>query len=165
MVHYIRFLKLPRISTVDHSRSVLKALITITSDLGESIYHGDVPLWVTLLSPNDNKTTILPGRDLFWKRGMRCLSIEIDPRQISMVTWSARMVVTAHGRAVVDALSSHSIPDFVSAWSDGFHSDATKGNSQWVMRRFEPTEGIALSIREDTGESIARHVWWVSGEF
>lgn len=82
-----------------------------------------------------------------------------------MVTWSARMVVTAHGRAVVDALSSHTIPDFVSAWSDGFHSDATKGNSQWVMRRFEPTEGIALSIREDTGESIARHVWWVSGEF
>ena len=51
------------------------------------------------------------------------------------------------------------IPEFVSAWSDDFDSDVTKGNSQWVMRRFGPTEGVELNIREDTGESIARHVW------
>lgn len=92
---------------------------------------------------------------------MRCLSIEIDQRQISTVTWTARMVVTAQRRAIVDALSVEKIPEFLSAWSDSFDSDATTGHSQWVMRRFEPKEGIALNIREDTGESIARHVWYV----
>lgn len=165
MIYYIRFLKPPKISTVDHARSVVKALITVTSDLGECIYPADLPLWVTLFSPGDDQPAILSTRDFFWKRGMRCLSIEIDQRQIPMATWAARMMVTAHRRAVVDALSSETIPDFVSAWSDSFGSDATQGNSQWVMRRFEPREGIALNIREDTGESIARHVWWVSEEF
>lgn len=165
MVYYIRFLKLPKISTVDHSRavdhsrSVVKALITITSDLGESIYDGDLPLWVSLVAANENDTTALANRDVFWKRGMRCLSIEMDPRHVSTVTWSARMVVTAHRKAVPDALSSETLPDFVSAWSDSFASDATQGNSQWVTRRFEPTEGMVLEIREDIGESIARHTW------
>ncbi|MCJ1269890.1 hypothetical protein MMC22_009783 [Lobaria immixta] len=159
MIYYIRFLKLPKISTVDHARSVVKALITVTSDLGECIYPADLSLWVTLFSPGDDQPAILSTRDFVWKRGMRCLSIEIDQRQIPMATWAARMLVTAHRRAVVDALSSATIPDFVSAWSDSFDSDATQGNSQWVMRRFEPREGIVLNIREDTGESIARHVW------
>lgn len=159
MVYYIRFLKLPKISIVDHSRTVVRALITITSDLGESICDGDLPLWATLISPDDNKTTTLSRRDFLWKRGMRCLSIEMDHGQSSMVTWSARMVVSAARRATVDALLSETIPEFVSAWSDDFDSDVTKGNSQWVMRRFGPTEGVELNIREDTGESIARHVW------
>ena len=106
MVYYIRFLKLPKILTVDQSRSVVRALITITTDLGESIYRGDRPLWATLVSPDDNRTTILSRRDFLWKRGMRCLSIEMDHGQSSTVTWSARMVVCADRRATVDALLS-----------------------------------------------------------
>lgn len=159
MVYYIRFLKLPKISPVDHSRALVRALVTITSDLGESIYPGHLPLWVTVFSPDENPTAILARRDFFWKRGMRCLSIEIEARPIPTGTWSARMVVTAHRTAVVDSLSTESIPDYVSAWSDVFGSDATKDNCPWVMRRFGPKEGITLNIREDTGESIARHVW------
>ena len=92
---------------------------------------------------------------------MRCLSIEMDHGQSSMVTWSARMVVSADRRATIDALLSDTIPKFVSAWSDDFDSDVTKENSQWVMRRFSPTAGVEFNIREDTGESIARHVWYV----
>lgn len=158
MVFYIRFLKSPKITVISHSRSVVRALVTITSDLGESIYQGDLALRAALISL-DGKHTLLPESDFLWKQGMRTLWIEVDPKRLPQLTWPAKMAVAAHKRAVVDVFSQDEIPEFVSAWSDSFDADATKTNSQWVMRRFEPTAGVSLNIREETGDSIARHVW------
>lgn len=159
MVFYIRFLKPPKLSFVNPSHPLVKTLVTITSDLGESIYRGDLPLWVAFVSPDDGKHIILSSKRFHWKGGMRCLWIEIEQKQILEVTWPAQMVVAAHSKAVVDDLSLENVPVVVSAWSDSFDAGGAKGPSQWVMRKFEPTGGIALCIREESGESIARHVW------
>lgn len=159
MVFYIRFLKPPKLSFANYSRATVKALVTITSDLGESIYQADTSLWVAFVSPENDNQTILSSPRFNWKGGMRSLWIEIERNHIPQVTWPTQMVVSAHSKAVVDRLSLETIPVVVSAWSDIFDANPTKGNSPWVMRRFELAEGISLSIREETGESIARHVW------
>lgn len=159
MVHYIRFLKPPKFSLVRHSRPIIKALITITSDLGDRIYEGSQSLWITFISSNLDKSSTCTGKDFLWKAGMRSLWIEIDHGQLSQVTWPAQMVVAAHSRPLIDMFSLDNIPEFVGVWSDSIDTDVSKGYSPWVMRRLEPIEGVSLNIREETGESIARHVW------
>ena len=145
-------------TVINHTRSAVKALVTITSDLGENIYQGDLSLHGALISL-DEKDTLLSESHVLWKQGMRTLWIEIDQKRLPQLTWPVQMVVAAHKRAVVDPVSLDDIPEFVSIWSESFDADATKTNSQWVTRRFEPTAGVSVNIREETGDSIARHVW------
>lgn len=143
---------------MDDTRSSVKALVTITSDLGEAIYQGDLSLRAALVS-SDQKDVLFSEIIFFWKQGMRTLWIEVDQKLVSHLTWPAQMVVAAHGRTVLDALSLDDIPQFVSAWSDDFDACGTKVSSQWVMRRFKPAADVSLDIREESGDSIARHVW------
>jgi len=91
-MRYIRFLKAPKVQIETGSKSTIKAVITITSDLGESFCSEVVHLAASLRSHHDNGEMYL--RKVFkWESGMRALPIifEFEDRNID---WPARVHVT-----------------------------------------------------------------------
>jgi SAM-dependent methyltransferase len=103
-------------------------------------------------------------RSLQWRADMRSLVISLDLTRAE-IDWPARLHVhTKENATMSDCFEDHHsrghLPGIVSVWSEPL--DYTKGHhetSRRVERRFTPLTGRKLNIYEDTGESIARHLW------
>ncbi|KAL8635741.1 MAG: hypothetical protein Q9228_006800 [Teloschistes exilis] len=157
MVHYIRFLKPPRLSVNPKLswRPSLTTLITITTDLGDVFYPGDAEVHVALAEA-DNVTSL---GTVCWKSGMRCLRIEIQVA-LHAVKYPAGFFFTSCGSLHMDSLQLGQLPDIVSAWTEDFHAeDGMKLDSSVTIRCFSIPNGQVLKIYEENGDSIARHVW------
>ena len=161
----VRFLKTPKVLAAS-SKVTLQATITITTDLGETYYNDDISLLATLRSPGQD-SHILLRRTLEWSAGMRALPLTFE-FTASKVDWPVRLQVGLKGKhgLLRDSLESfdldHELPSVISAWSEPLYS--TKGamqNTTRVQRRFNSRSEVPLTIFEDTGESIARHLWYV----
>lgn len=158
----VRFLKTPKV-TVDNGCTSLTAVITLTTDLGETFYPRDILLAVSLRQP-EYDGDIYIRRSLQWKQDMRSLNISLDLTHTE-IDWPARLHV--HTKAdghMTDRFEEHHsrghLPGIVSVWSE--YLNPTKGKFETrrrVERRFTPLTGRSLNIYEDTGESIARHLW------
>lgn len=157
MVHYIRFLKPPRLiaNAKLPTRTSLTALITITTDLGDAFYPGDVDVHVAL-AEQDNVTSL---GTVCWKSGMRCLRVEIQVA-LHTSTYPARFLFTCCESLRMDSLQLGQLPDIVSAWTEDFHADDDlKLDADLIIRSFRLPNGQVLKICEENGESIARHIW------
>lgn len=96
---------------------------------------------------------------------MRSLALSFDLTR-SEIEWPARLHVglrNGHG-LIADNYDLYGfasdVPAFVTVWSDPL--DATRGNFEAprrVERRFYPLSGRPITISEDMGDSIARHLW------
>lgn len=157
----VRFLKTPKVQ-VDNGATSLVAIITLTTDLGETFYPHDVQLAVSLRQVEDEGDIYL-RRTVQWSEGMRALNVTLDLTRAE-VDWPARLHIGTKTNAnISDRFEEHSIrghlPGIVSVWSESL--DPSKGNvsSHRVERRFTPLTGRSLNIFEDTGDSIARHLW------
>ena len=158
-MRYIRFLKPPRVE-----RNTLKTLITITSDLGETFLPDDVTLAATLRS-DDPDGDIYLRKTLKWTGGMRSFPIVFD-LAFTDLDWPIRVHVGTKGSPNSDHFEKHhnaEPPSIISAWSGLI--DVPKGINEAekkVERRFTPLSNRTLSIWEETGESIACHLWYSS---
>ena len=168
--HYltVRFLKTPKITAKD-GKVVLSATVTITTDLGETYYPENVALAATLRS-SDSHGDVYLRRSFEWTDGMRALPMTIDITRTE-IEWPARFHVGLKSRLgyTTDHLENFDdhgdIPSIISAWSDNIN--ATKGNfesSRQVERQFMPLSQRPLHIYEDSGDSIARHLWYVTSK-
>ncbi|GAB7344068.1 hypothetical protein MBLNU457_1981t1 [Dothideomycetes sp. NU457] len=162
-MHYVRFLKTPKVFAKDGT-VVLKATVTITTDLGETYYPRDVALAATLRSSDPNGDVYL-RRSFEWTDGTRALPLSFDITRTE-IEWPARLHVGLKSGIgyLTDHLESFNeygdTPSIISAWSDDIN--ATGGyleSSRQVERQFMPLTRRPLHIFEDTGESIARHLW------
>ncbi|GAM86381.1 hypothetical protein ANO11243_043950 [Dothideomycetidae sp. 11243] len=162
-MHYIRFLKTPKV-TFAAGKVVLTANITITTDLGETFFDHDVDLAASLRSP-DNDGDIFLRRSVKWSAGMRSLPLSFDLTR-SEIEWPVKLHVGLKKSSAMLADDFHLFgthldqPAFVSVWSEPLN--ATSGNFEAprrVERKFYPLGGRSLSIWEDMGDSIARHLW------
>ena len=164
MVHYIRFLKAPFICSANNGLRkvhVVKALITITTDLGDDFFAKDVFLDAEVSMSNGEKNAHYRHR-AFWKGGSRVLWIEVDVSCFHQAEepWTlAVMSASQEAGLQFDVLSAGTIPEVFSAWSYVSHEAADTANLNRIERRFMLPSGNILSIFEDTGESIARHIW------
>jgi len=134
----------------------------VTTDLGETFYLNDVALAVLLCSPEQHGDIYL-RRTFQWTAGMRALPINMDLTR-SDVDWPARLHVGVKGAPMSDHFEKHTNPDalpsIISVWSEPL--DPSVGNLETgkrVERCFMPLSARSLNIFEDTGESIARHIW------
>jgi hypothetical protein len=159
-MRYIRFLKPPK---VQHSE--IKCLITITSDLGDSFLPENVDLSASLRSAEDHGEIYL-RKAIKWQAGMRSLAISFNVRDCD-IDWPAQVHVAPKGSPLSDHFEKHQdgsdLPSIISAWSDVL--DPTEGiyeAARMVERRFIPLSNRTLCIWEETGESIARHIWYAS---
>ena len=173
-MHYIRFLKPPRITT-DVTRA-LTAKVTITTDLGESFLAVDVTLLVEL---EDGDGALMGGsrREYLWRgsTGMRALEVAVP---ISFRGRVAKMLVRPKEKLYTVENFQH----VLKAWDLDDDGDEEQGGivpvrsmpvnltgKDRVLARLAErafTSGKAGSTRmqiqiwEETGESIARHIWY-----
>lgn len=155
MVHYIRFLKLPKVADRDGKLSV-KALITIATDLGESFFNGRLTVVASIRSINLDYVYL--QRTYEWESQRRVLGIELSFRAKDVV-WPVRVHVgPANGEAIY-SIGSERIPAVVSIWSDYFCISGPVLENRYVKRTFALDDHSLLHIWEESTESIARHIW------
>jgi hypothetical protein len=176
-MHYIRFLKSPKLVRVRidarDGRQTIDAKVTVTTDLGESFLAADIGLVVCLVD-GDGKNTLGPGKKYLWKgrNGMRSLEVSIPMAKV-LRTGRVRMVVSPKeevykvgtfeqvlgGEATNEELGGVvSIRSMETNLQDG--KPAGTGMAERVFTSTARDTTKEMHILEETGESIARHVWY-----
>ena len=153
MVYYVRFLKPPKL---DIHKGVVRALVTVTTDLGDDFYPGDLTIHAVIVT-EEREETITKWRTLLWKKGMRSVWIDIGtlaPR----ATKSMRLFVSSQCTVAADTVLLNELPEILSARSDAFGWDHPQASDK-IERRYKTAHGEERAIYEETGESIARHIW------
>ncbi|KAI5285744.1 hypothetical protein KEM52_002305 [Ascosphaera acerosa] len=151
MPHYIRFLKPPQAEASGRGGLVkISCLVTITNDLGDELLWEAVPLTAQLLARRDDddddgdgdggSLSICASRAVVWAAGARSVQVVFGPLQLRP---AAYRVYVAHESG----------------------PEVGVGGARWakaerlVERRLQPDGAPLLSVWEETGESIARHLW------
>jgi co-chaperonin GroES (HSP10) len=176
-MHYIRFLKSPRLLL--NSPPVLSAKVTVTTDLGESFLHTDIALFVELES-EDGSNILGPGkgREYMWKgrSGVRSLEVSIPiPLSKSKGRGGGRMRMLVRPKE-----DKHSVDTLGLLLTGNNNPNEDEGRVLAVrsmsLDNGQPAEGqnagVGMAKRvlisgskevvvwEETGESIARHIWY-----
>ncbi|EAW10257.1 protein N-lysine methyltransferase family protein [Aspergillus clavatus NRRL 1] len=163
MVYYVRFLKTPRFQNQKAGAVAVSALICITTDLGDAFLAQDVDLQVTLSAEGSERT--LYQETLQWKAGKRELPVNLGPFAAKLAHQSIVLGVTAvdsrrPGLPCPDhMLDGSKVPLVMSGWSAPFGGSQSSVAEKLVERRFGPKNQLDLRIWEETGNSIARHIW------
>ncbi|TVY26851.1 UPF0665 family protein [Lachnellula hyalina] len=179
-MHYIRFLKPPRLvgSRRGNTPLVVKAKITVTTDLGESFLWADVDLVVELTDGSGNRL-LERGKGYTWKgsEGMRSLEVEL------LIPESRGKEAGGVLRLLVRPKEDfHAVEDLERIFGDSIEHEDTGGTGGVMAVRsmaidIPSNQGLPIStstsmaertfrfrnselhIWEETGESIARHIW------
>jgi hypothetical protein len=174
-MHYIRFLKPPFLSQPFKSSKDVQVTtkITITSDLGESFLCVDLPVQVILL---DNNGVHFQPRPFLWKAGNRQLEMSFSISRSALGANKAfkgpfRVLVqpqTVQNRLEKLACLLMDLKDYEDSsalvapiLSEPLSELDPATTSRRVQRLFRMANGEPLYIWEETGESIARHIWYV----
>ncbi|TVY32841.1 UPF0665 family protein [Lachnellula subtilissima] len=179
-MHYIRFLKPPRLlgGRRGNAPLVLKAKVTVTTDLGESFLWADVDLAVEL-TDGSGKGVLERGKGYTWKgsEGMRSLEVEL-------------LIPASRGKEAGGVLrllvrpkeDFHAVEDFDRIFGNSNEHEDTAGMGGVMAVRsmaidIPSNQSLPIStstsmaertfrfgdseihIWEETGESIARHIW------
>jgi hypothetical protein len=157
MVHYIRFLKPPKIQITSTNHVTVRSLITITNDLGDDFYQGDLALDAELFPSGQESTRPFVQKDLMWTSGMRTLWIIVERIPLNF-QWPVQLHITP-SKTLADTPLLRNFPDILTAWSENFGIGLNFEAGKRIERRLNLISDSMLSIFEDPGESIARHVW------
>ena len=153
MVYYIRFLKRPKL---DVKTGLTRALVTITTDLGDAFYPGDLMLHAMLVT-DYREEPITDWHTVLWKKGMRSVRIGIGALR-NRESELRRLLVNIECTQVADTVLLKHIPKVLSARSGTFSMDHPLAGDK-IERRYKTGQGDERSVYEETGESIARHIW------
>ena len=153
MVWYIRFLKSPKLDY----RSNVRALITITSDLGDVFYAAEIVLYAAIMSSERRKKSRSAWEAVTWKSGMRALWIDIANVDVD-ASVDLRLVVNSKQSTEGGSISLENIPEILAVWSDTFDQNKSQAGNI-IERRYRTNSKYENVLMEETGESIARHIW------
>ena len=140
---------------MDKGSIQLKAVITVTTDLGETFYPDDVDL-VATLRENAQDGEVYLRRKLHWRAGARSLPVSFSISRNDL-EWPACVHIAMKTPPV---RSTGFLAPIVDVWSGDLNP--TKGEFEAghrVERRFTSLNERAVSLIEDSGDSIARHLW------
>jgi hypothetical protein len=187
-MHYIRILKPPRLIPASPPFS-LSAKITITTDLGESFLSSNIPIFVEL--EFEDGTSVLgerKGRDFLWRGrdGMRSLEVVVPlllsrgkrklggemvmmlirPKEDRLAVDSFSKVLDNQGENH-DSVNEGGIVPVRSMAIDISPGAMAKapgvGMAERVFSMGSLSKEKRVRIWEETGESIARHLWYDTG--
>jgi hypothetical protein len=177
-MHYVRFLKSPKLVRVRidarDGRQSVDAKVTVTTDLGESFLAADIGLVVCLVD-GDGKNTFGPGKKYLWNgsKGARSLEVSVPVARVLRMG-RVRMVVSPKeelykARTFEQVLGHDATNEDESGGVVAIRSmeinlqdgkPAETGMAERVFTAGDTTKEI--HIWEETGESIARHVWYAT---
>jgi hypothetical protein len=185
-MHYIRLLRPVSVDASNPGAPILSLKLTITTDLGDSFLYPEAPLqlvfWPEERHNGGMRTSPPPIRPVngaaLWKAGMRILKVEL-PWKVALMTGPVALRIDC-SEAGKDGLrlSAHEIKCLL-PWrskeigpshgliapltielNDGRGSDIALRS--FLVDLIEGDDDVAvrsLSVEEDIGESIARHIW------
>ena len=134
----------------------MKTVVTIVTDLGDDFYPGDVTICVFLKDSLDDGPLVGEWR---WVSGMRDLKIEFSCSRISETLPQRRLSIVTSGAPGKHNFSLHKIPMVLGVSSGYFDAFLHVPVDRRVQRLFSLGEDLDMDIWEDTGDSIARHIW------
>ncbi|KAK6437185.1 hypothetical protein LTR95_006620 [Oleoguttula sp. CCFEE 5521] len=158
-MHYIRYLSSPKIH-VKGSHVQLKAVVAVTTDLGETFHPHDLDLIVALCSPiphAEGESEVYLRRKVQCPAYTRAFPISLDLTRKD-VDWPACLHVSVAEPST--ARNPGFLPPVVDIWSSPLNP--TKGHfasGPRIERRFTPLNERPLTLIEESGDSIARHLW------
>lgn len=155
MVHYVRFLRVPQVSSVLKKGFELTAVIAVTTDLGDSLLTQDVTLIVRIVDATGNQE-ILSTSESQWKSGTRALKVNV-PVSVKLNGRLIYMHITT--REAISAYANNKMPAIIDIWSAQFMIKASVRSEPVVERRLQGKTTVRML--EETGDSIARHIWFV----
>lgn len=154
MVHYIRFLRTPQTTTSKKTIDI-SAVVSVTTDLGDSLYLSDVDLVAEVVQANYPYETLCASL-LEWKSTSRALKFTI---QCPGKYLSRPALVHVTTKETSDALKALSVPKILDVWSVEFPLSDKQRAEPVVERQLWLRNRSRVRIREETGDSIARHIW------
>jgi hypothetical protein len=176
-MHYIRFLKPPRLGRSGSGPATLNAKITITTDLGEAFLAADVALVVQLEVDEGNgkgRSVTVVGKEYVWRgrEGMRALEVEARV-PLSGGRKSGR-ALTMLVRPKEDSVSINTFSEVLGTCSedgegggvvpvrsmDVYTSSTGTSMAERILTHGSGNSKVDVCIWEETGESIARHIWY-----
>ena len=157
MVHYIRFLRTPQ--TAINSKTVdVSAVIAVTTDLGDALYSQDLDLNIAVVEAN-RPHGVLHTETAKWQAHSRALKLTIScPGKYR--SRPVRLHVTTD--ETLSTLKSLDVPRILDVWSVTFPLSEKQRTEPIVERRLFLPNKSHVRMWEETGDSIARHVWYVS---
>ncbi len=152
MVHYIRYLSPPQVFESHKKVLTVSAVVAITTDLGDAFLGEDVDLAVRLVQTKADPK-VVSEQHIGWKGSSRALKVAlVCPAKYA--ARSVRMHVAISGTATFAA-----VPKILDVWSMSFELANKRRAEPLVDREMLLANNANLTIREETGDSIAKHIW------
>ena len=155
MVYYIRFLKPPVVSDLDKRSYLVTSVITITTDLGDISLWSNVELIARLVDV-DNAGNVISTSKAPWKGGKRTVTVFFTYGK-DQPNHDLRVHITTEDTA--SSCASFKLPEILDVWSAPFRQNAIGRSASLVERQFRLSPSVCVRIWEETGNSIARHIW------
>ncbi len=156
MVHYIRFLRTPRCEPGKKAVEI-SAVVAVQTDLGDALLNQDTLLMVSVVEANTPHAP-LHSEPLQWQATSRALkfTVQCPGKYISR---PVRLHVTT--KETQAASKQLEVPKVVDVWSSEFRLSNTESSEPVVERRLQLVNRTIVRMWEETGESIARHIWYL----
>jgi hypothetical protein len=155
MVHYIRFLRTPYVSNVSRKAIDVASVVTVTTDLGDSFYANALDLVVRLVDAT-NRNEVLCSEVVRWHEGSRAVKFAVSCN----ANLTDRLIsVNLTTENSMKAWTGKQVPGILDVWSLPFTLTDGQRTDPLVERRLLLRNGNTLRVREETGDSIARHIW------
>ncbi|KAJ1335461.1 Lysine methyltransferase [Microdochium nivale] len=181
-MHYIRLLRPPAVEALPKGCSAISLLLTITTDLGDTFLYPPEPINLEFVlssghGTSDHARRLWPADQspVSWRPGMRVLKTKLaldKPLQVGSIPVLSVSASDTPTLQVSLALSAQLLPWYDAAIAKPccgliapLAVEVTTGAavSDVAIRDINLTCGPAsmlkISIEEDMGESIARHIW------
>ena len=152
MVHYVRLLSPPQVAESQKKLLHVSAVLAVTTDLGDAFLAEDVELSVRLVRAQ-TEAQILSEQTVTCKGASRALKVVLTC-SAKHASVSVRLHVAALGLE-----TSVLTPKILDVWSMPFELANKQRAEPLVDRELSLGNHTTLKIREETGDSIARHIW------
>ncbi|OAL23169.1 hypothetical protein AYO20_11037 [Fonsecaea nubica] len=154
MVQYIRFLRTPQ-SDVGKKAIDISAVVAVTTDLGDAFFSEDVELLADVVEAN-SPHGVLYSQTIKWQASTRALKFAVHcPGKY--LSRPVRLHVTT--KETETASQALEIPKILDVWSCVFLLSDKQRTDPIVERRIALSNRSVVRMWEETGDSIARHIW------
>lgn len=154
MVHYIRFLRTPQCDLGKKSVDV-SAVIAVQTDLSDALLDQTVLLVADVVEAN-SPNAVFYSQSIQWQADSRALKFTVHCPGKYMSRPVRLHVATKETNS---SSKIFEVPKILDAWSSEFRLSDKQRSEPIVERQLLLSNKSTVRIWEETGESMARHIW------
>lgn len=157
MVHYIRYLRTPQIKDAPKKSFDVSAVVAIMTDLGDAFFTRELTLHARIIDATKSGE-ILHITEAEWQPHSRAVKVNLH---VSAKYANRLVVMHITTKETIASLKYCEAPAIVDTWSSTFNLTSKSKVEPLVERRLPLRDRPAVRMWEETGDSIARHIWCV----